>query len=235
MGGSVRPDVPPGSDPRPGSPTIGVLALQGAFREHALMLARLGASTREVRVLPDLAGLDGLVIPGGESTTVGLLLEADGLMEPLRAFVRERPVFGTCAGLIMLASRLTDGTQPLLGAMDISVHRNAFGRQTRSFEAPVELSLGPGGQRDADTPGGDTFHGIFIRAPWVEEAGPEVEVIARCEGRIVGVRQGHMVAVAFHPELGDDTRLHEHFLGLVRKTGCYTEVPVSRTSMPICD
>jgi len=184
--------------------TVGVLALQGAFREHVRMLSVLGAAAREVRTPGEFDGLDALIIPGGESTTMGLLMEKGGLLAPLREFVRSRPVFGTCAGLIMLAKGTLDGEQPLLGVMDVTVRRNAFGRQTRSFEAPVELSLAPGRN--------DTFHGIFIRAPWVETAGPGVEVIARCDGRVVGVRQDQMMGVAFHPELGDDVRLHAHFL-----------------------
>jgi 5'-phosphate synthase pdxT subunit len=172
------------------------------------MLGDLGASVSEVRLPGDLAGLDGLVVPGGESTTIGLLMEKGGLLAPLRRFVEDHPVFGTCAGLIMLATGTTDGEQPLLGVMDVTVRRNAFGRQTKSFEAPVDLRLTPEGD--------ETFHGIFIRAPWVEEIGPGVDVIARCDGRIVGVRKGHVIGVAFHPELGDDTRLHAYFLGLVR-------------------
>jgi 5'-phosphate synthase pdxT subunit len=210
------------------------------------MLSSLGASVTEVRLPGDLAGLEGLVIPGGESTTIGLLMETRRLMTPLREFVKEHPVFGTCAGLIMLAGRLTDGRQPLLGVMDITVRRNAFGRQLRSFEAPVELCLDPAapGARATTTAAGAApraghgaapvaeasvalaaaasaaapalFHGIFIRAPWVEETGPGVDVIARCDGHIVGVRQGRMIGVAFHPELGTDTRLHEHFLELAR-------------------
>jgi 5'-phosphate synthase pdxT subunit len=175
------------------------------------MLCSLGAIPSEVRVPSDLEGLDGLVIPGGESTTIGLLMEKGGLTASLQRYVRDHPVFGTCAGLIMLASGTTDGEQPLLGVMDITVRRNAFGRQTRSFEAPVELRLSPKTS--------DTFHGIFIRAPWVAEVGPEVEVIARCDGHIVGVRQGHVIGIAFHPELGGDTRLHAYFLDLVRSSG----------------
>lgn len=171
------------------------------------MLDELGASTSEVRLPGELAGLDALVIPGGESTTMGLLMEKGGLTVALRDFVNDHPVFGTCAGLIMLASGTTDGEQPLLGAMDVIVRRNAFGRQTRSFEAPVDLRL--------TLQGDETFHGIFIRAPWVEEVGPGVEVIARCDGHIVGVRQKHLIAVAFHPELGDDVRLHAYFLDRV--------------------
>jgi 5'-phosphate synthase pdxT subunit len=211
------------------TPTIGVLALQGAFREHVRMLTGLGASAREVRTPAELSGLDGLVIPGGESTTVGLLMEKGGLTGPLRDFIKDHPVFGTCAGLIMMATGTTDGEQPLLRVMDITVRRNAFGRQTRSFEAPVELSLGidtgpEAGGEGATAAGGvapvpDTFHGIFIRAPWVETVGPGVEVIARCDGHIVGVKQGHLLAVAFHPELGDDTRLHRYLLQMVRPAG----------------
>lgn len=229
----------PSTDAPEGQPHIGVLALQGAFREHVRMLRRLGAKVTEVRLPRDLEGLDGLMIPGGESTTIGLLLEDYKLMEPLRDFVKTHPVFGTCAGLIMLAKHTTDGEQPLLRVMDITVRRNAYGRQPRSFEGPVELSLGgeagapgeaeggapatAGAPANAAAPVAPTprapchdFHGIFIRAPWVEEVGPGVEVIARCGDHIVGVRQGHMMGVAFHPELSDDTRLHEYFLEMVR-------------------
>jgi 5'-phosphate synthase pdxT subunit len=184
---------------------IGVLALQGAFREHARMLRRLGARPVEVRLETHLAGLDGLIIPGGESTSIGKLMVEYGLVPPLRTFAGERPVFGTCAGLIMLAKHTTEGGQTLLGLMDVTVRRNAFGRQVHSFEAPVDLSL-PGEE------GSGAFPGVFIRAPWVEESGPGVEVIARCEGHVVGVQQGSILGVAFHPELTDDTRLHEYFL-----------------------
>jgi 5'-phosphate synthase pdxT subunit len=173
------------------------------------MLRGLGATVSEVRLPSDLAGLDGLVIPGGESTTMGLLMEKGGLTAPLRKFIEDHPVFGTCAGLIVLAASTTDGAQPLLGVMDVIVRRNAFGRQTRSFEAPVELRLGS----EADGTGAtETFHGIFIRAPWVEELGPTVEVIARCDGHVVGVKQKHIMGVAFHPELANDARLHAYFL-----------------------
>lgn len=158
----------------------------------------------EVRLADQLPGLDALVIPGGESTTMGKLMEEYGLTGPLRSFALERPVFGTCAGLIMLASRTTEGHQPLLGLMDVTVRRNAFGRQVHSFEAPVDLYL-PGEEPAS-------FPGVFIRAPWVEEYGPDVRVIATWEGRIVGVEQGSMLGVAFHPELTDDSRLHEYFL-----------------------
>ena len=213
MAGSTRPTAshrPAASSE--GEPHIGVLALQGAFREHVRILRRLGAKVTEVRLPRDLEGLDGLMIPGGESTTIGLLLEEHELMEPVRGFVKDHPVFGTCAGLIMLAKHTTDGEQPLLQVMDITVRRNAFGRQPRSFEGEVELALGPGGAGAKPV----MCHGIFIRAPWVEEVGPGVDVIARCGEHVVGVRQGNMMGVAFHPELGEDTRLHEYFLEMVR-------------------
>jgi 5'-phosphate synthase pdxT subunit len=212
VAGSTPPTAAAGSTGAPeGHPHIGVLALQGAFREHVRMLRGLGAKVTEVRLPRDLEGLDGLMIPGGESTTIGLLLEEHKLMEPLRDFVKTHPVFGTCAGLIMLAKHTADGEQPLLRVMDITVRRNAFGRQPRSFEGLVQLTLDPApGAATAD------FHGIFIRAPWVEEVGPGVAVIARQGEQIVGVRQGQIMGVAFHPELSDDTRLHEYFLDMVR-------------------
>ena len=188
--------------------TIGVLALQGAFREHVQMVSSLGARAVEVRLPGHLAGLDGLIIPGGESTTMGKLMEEYKLSLPLRAFASDHPVFGTCAGLIMLAARTTDREQPLLGVLNVTVRRNAFGRQVQSFEAPVELRL-PGED------GVSSFPGVFIRAPWVEELGPGVRMIASCEGHIVGVKQGSVLGVAFHPELTEDTRLHAYFLRLV--------------------
>lgn len=169
------------------------------------MLGRLGAAVREVRLEKDLVGVDGLVIPGGESTTMGRLMEEYGLFAPLQAFGRERPILGTCAGLIMLARRTTEGSQPLLGLLDITVRRNAFGPQVYSFEGPVELDLSGNGQPE-------TYPGVFIRAPWVEEWGPGVRVIARCEGHVVGVEQGLLLGFAFHPELTKHTRIHEYFL-----------------------
>lgn len=170
-----------------------------------MILRRLGADAVEVRLPEQLDGLDGLVIPGGESTTMGKLMDAFGLTEPLRAFATKHPIFGTCAGLIMLASRTVEGTQTLLGLMDITVRRNAFGSQVYSFEAPVDLCLE--GEDDHTV-----MTGVFIRAPWVEEHGPAARVVATCDGRTVGVRQGHLLGVSFHPELTDDTRLHEYFL-----------------------
>lgn len=205
MVGSTQPAASPAAAPK-----IGVLALQGAFREHVRMFQSLGAAAAEVRLPGQLAGLDGLVIPGGESTTMGLLMEQYALTAALRGFAAEHPVFGTCAGLIMLAARTTDTNQPLLRVMDVTVRRNAFGRQARSFEAPVEIRL--------DGVDDEPFHGIFIRAPWVEEAGPGVDIIARYGGHIVGVRQGQTIGIAFHPELGCDTRLHAFFLELARES-----------------
>jgi pyridoxal 5'-phosphate synthase pdxT subunit len=188
---------------------VGVLALQGAFREHVRVLESLGARAHEVRLPRDLVGLDGLIIPGGESTTMGKLMEEYGLTAPLRRFVAERPVFGTCAGLIMLAARTTEGDQPLLAALDVTVRRNAFGRQVHSFEAPVELTLSDGRV--------DVVPGVFIRAPWVESWADTIEVVARFEGHVVGVRQGHLLGVAFHPELTADCSLHSYFLGGVAR------------------
>jgi 5'-phosphate synthase pdxT subunit len=171
------------------TPTIGVLALQGDFEAHARMLRALNAEPREVRTAEDLEGLDGLVIPGGESTTMTLGIEREGLAEPLRELVRSgKPVLGTCAGLIML-------DREHLGVLDVSAERNAFGRQVKSFEADLRLN-------------GDTVRAVFIRAPWVAEHGAEVEVLAEVDGHPVAVRQDNVVAVAFHPELSGDASLH---------------------------
>jgi 5'-phosphate synthase pdxT subunit len=176
-----------------GTPLIGVLALQGGFEAHAKALEELGARTRVVRVPTDLDGLDGLVMPGGESTTMTLGVEREELGEPLREFVRSgRPVLGTCAGLIML-------DRDHLGLLDVTVRRNAFGRQPSSFEADLQFEGAP-------------LHAVFIRAPWVEDHGDEVEVLAEVDGRPVAVRQGNVLAVAFHPELTDERRLHRWLL-----------------------
>jgi 5'-phosphate synthase pdxT subunit len=172
---------------------IGVLALQGGFAAHARMLRGLGADVREVRVPEDLAGLDGLIIPGGESTTMTLGIEREGLAAPLRAF--DRPMFGTCAGLIML-------DREHLGLMDIEARRNAFGRQVRSFEAELDIA----------ELGGAPLRAVFIRAPWIAAHGDDVEILASVDGHAVAASQGRLLAVAFHPELGADTRLHERFL-----------------------
>ena len=174
-------------------PLIGVLALQGGFEAHARALEELGARTRIVRVPADLDGLDGLVIPGGESTTMTLGIERERLAEPLREFVRSgRPTLGTCAGLIML-------DRGHLGLLDVRVERNAFGRQVSSFEADLDFE-------------GEPLHAIFIRAHWVEDVGDDVEVLAEVDGPPVAVRQGNVLAVAFHPELTDERRLHRWLL-----------------------
>jgi len=187
---------------------VGVLALQGDFREHRLMLERLGARTREVRKPSDLAGLDGLVIPGGESTTIHKLMAAYELAGPIKDFAAAGGVvYGTCAGLITVAAGTVEGAPPTLGLMDIVARRNAFGRQVRSFEADLEVDGIPGGPVRA----------VFIRAPWVESAGPCVDVLATCEGHVVAAREGDVLVTAFHPELTDDTRLHELFIQLIRR------------------
>ena len=175
-------------------PTIGVLAIQGDFEAHARALRDVGAVPRIVRTPEQLEGLDGLVIPGGESTTMTLGIERDRLAEPLRELVRNgRPVLGTCAGLILL-------DRDHLGLLDVSARRNAFGRQRNSFEADLELDgLGP-------------LRAVFIRAPWVDEHGDEVEVLAEVDGHPVAVRQGNILAVAFHPELTEDRTLHRWLL-----------------------
>jgi 5'-phosphate synthase pdxT subunit len=184
------------------SPLIGVLALQGDFQAHARVLARLGARTREVRVPADLDGLEGLVIPGGESTTMTLGVEREGLAEPLRELAaRGTPVLGSCAGLIML-------DREHLAIMDIAARRNAFGRQVRSFEADVTIA----GLDGAGGASGGPIHGVFIRAPWIAEHGPKVEILAEVDGHAVAARQGEVWAVAFHTELGDDDRLHRLLL-----------------------
>jgi len=187
-------------------PVVGVLALQGDFEAHATVLARLGASVREVRTRADLDGLHGLIIPGGESTSMTIGVERERLAEPLRELVaRGLPVFGSCAGLIML-------DRQHLGVMDILAARNAFGRQVKSFEADVELTGLAGGP----------IRALFIRAPWIAEHGPRVEVLARVEGaqraqHVVAARQDAILAVAFHTELGRDDRVHSLFLEHVRE------------------
>ncbi len=187
---------------------IGVLALQGAFIEHETMLQKVGAEPVEVRLPDQLDDLDGLIIPGGESTTIGRLAVAYGLIEPLRQFAQRKPTWGTCAGMIFLAKDIGIDRQPILGMMDIAVNRNAFGRQIDSFETDLNIPV------IGDPP----FHAVFIRAPVVTEVGEGVDVLARLnDGRIVGVQQGHWLATAFHPELTHDDRLHRHFLSLVSR------------------
>jgi pyridoxal 5'-phosphate synthase pdxT subunit len=191
------------------APLIGVLALQGGFEAHARMLKRLGAEVCEVRTPEDLDGLEGLVIPGGESTTMTLGIEREGLAGPLRELLGKDsgegsgvPALGSCAGLIML-------DREHLGLMDMRAERNAFGRQIRSFEADVEVLGLTGGP----------VRGIFIRAPWIAEHGPDVEILAELDGHPVAARQGRMLAVAFHAELTDDARIHRLFLDTVAMAG----------------
>ncbi|MFN8452424.1 MAG: pyridoxal 5'-phosphate synthase glutaminase subunit PdxT [Anaerolineae bacterium] len=187
---------------------IGVLALQGAFIEHEKMLRSLGVEASEVRMPEQLESLDGLIMPGGESTTIGKLATAYGLIEPLRAFAQTKPTWGTCAGMIFLARDIGIDRQPILGVMNVRVNRNAFGRQIDSFEADLDIK-----------PLGDPpFHAVFIRAPVVTEAGAGVDVLAQLgDGRIVAVQQGHLLATAFHPELTGDSRLHAYFVDLIRQ------------------
>jgi 5'-phosphate synthase pdxT subunit len=188
-----------------GPARIGVLALQGDFREHARMLRELGAQPVEVRRAEHLQDLDGLIIPGGESTAIGKLLVSYNLLEPLRAMIRAgKPVWGTCAGLILLA-RDIGRPQPLIGALDVKVQRNAFGRQLDSFETDIPMpELGP-----------EPMHAVFIRAPLVESAGPGVRALGELEdGTIVAVRQDNLLGTSFHPELTGDPRFHLYFLDM---------------------
>jgi 5'-phosphate synthase pdxT subunit len=193
--------------------TIGVLALQGDVREHLRALERCGVRALSVRRIGELDACDGLVIPGGESTTMAKLARTFELLEPLRLRIKAGlPCLGTCAGMILLADRILDGVagQETFGGLDATVRRNAFGRQVDSFEGDLFMD-------GIDGP----VHGVFIRAPWVEEAGPGVEVLARVPGgpaadKIVAVRQGPLLATAFHPEVGSDTRIHQMFVDLVQ-------------------
>jgi 5'-phosphate synthase pdxT subunit len=189
---------------------IGVLALQGDFQEHIAVLRRLGVEAVEVRLPRDLEGLDGLIIPGGESTTLARLAADFDLIEPLRAFGRATPTWGTCAGMIFLAQDV-GRSQPTLGLMNIEVDRNAFGRQVQSFETDLDvaaLTREDGQERP--------FHAVFIRAPAIRSVGPGVEVLVRLEnGTAVAARQGHLLATAFHPELTGDDRFHRYFLEFI--------------------
>lgn len=196
------------------TPTIGVLALQGDVREHLRVLTEAGVGAVSVRREAELDGVDGLVLPGGESTTMAKLLVAFELLDPLRKRLADGlPAFGTCAGMILLADRVLDGAegQQTVGGIDMAVRRNAFGRQVESFEGDLDFAGVPGAP----------VHAVFIRAPWVEDAGPDVEVLARVEGgpaagRIVAVRQGSLMATSFHPEVTGDGRVHELFVRTVR-------------------
>lgn len=189
---------------------IGVLALQGDFAEHIAVLKRLGVQATEVRLPEHLAGLDGLIIPGGESTTMGKLAVHYGLIEPLRSFGMQKPVWGTCAGAIFL-SRDAHRDQPLLELMDITVERNAFGRQVASFEVDLQVPALNGMGND-----GAPFRAVFIRAPLIEAVNGDAQVLAQLpDGRVVAARQGHLLATSFHPELGEDDRFHRFFVGMV--------------------
>jgi 5'-phosphate synthase pdxT subunit len=195
------------------APRIGVLALQGDVREHVAALSALGASASRVRRASELDAVDALVIPGGESTTIGKLLVTFDLLEPLQKRLRDgMPAFGSCAGMILLADRVLDGTadQIGVGGLDVTVRRNAFGRQVESFEESLAFD-------GVDGP----VHAVFIRAPWVEDVGPDVVPLARISdgaaaGKVVAVRQGPLLATSFHPELSDDARVHELFIRIVR-------------------
>jgi 5'-phosphate synthase pdxT subunit len=196
------------------APTIGVLALQGDVREHLAVLRGLGTEAVTVRRPEELAAVDGLVVPGGESTTMANLAQRFGMLEPLReAVAAGLPTYGSCAGMIMLADTVLDAPagQQTIGGLDVTVRRNAFGRQGDSFETEVDITGVAGGP----------VHAVFIRAPWVEAVGPGVEVLGRvvggaADGKIVAVRQGSLVATSFHPELTGDTRVHAVFVELVR-------------------
>ena len=196
--------------------TIGVLALQGDVREHVHAITECGADAKPVRRAGELDAVDGLVIPGGESTTMSNLAVAFGLLDPVRKRIAGgMPVYGSCAGMIMLAGTVLDGRpdQESFGGIDMTVRRNAFGRQVDSFEAPVAI----------DGIDGDDFHAVFIRAPWVEKVGADVSVLGRvtagpAAGRIVAVRQGNLLATAFHPELTGDLRVHRYFVEIVRQS-----------------
>jgi 5'-phosphate synthase pdxT subunit len=198
-----------------GALQIGVLALQGDVREHLQALTGLGVTAAAVRRPDELAGLDAIIVPGGESTTIGKLAVSFGVLGPLqRAVTAGLPAYGSCAGMILLANDVLDGAadQPRIGGLDVVVRRNAFGRQVDSFEADVAWAAS-----------GDRVRAVFIRAPWVESAGTDVEVLARvsggrADGTIVAVRQGPLLATSFHPELTGDLRVHEYFVAMVRET-----------------
>lgn len=197
------------------SPTVGVLAVQGDVREHLRALGAAGTRAIGIRRASELDQLDGLVLPGGESTTIDKLLRAFGLQEPLRRLIADGlPVYGSCAGMILLADEVVDGhvDQQTLGGLDITVRRNAFGRQVDSFETDLQMS----------GLGGGPVHAVFIRAPWVETVGTDVQVLATvpegpAAGRVVAVRQGNLLATSFHPEVSGDDRVHEYFAAMVRE------------------
>lgn len=183
---------------------IGVLGLQGAVSEHVRALEAAGAEVSVVKNVEDFDGLDGLVMPGGESTTMRRLMDKYGIFDKIKDFAIDKPIFGTCAGLILMAKKIEGRKGPHLGLLDIDVKRNAFGRQVESFEADLDIKHV-----------GDHFNGVFIRAPYIEKAGDGVEVLATYNGKIVACRDGKYLTAAFHPELTDDARLHKYFVQLV--------------------
>lgn len=185
---------------------VGVLGLQGAVREHVRALENAGAEVVVVKKVEQLADLDGLVMPGGESTTMRRLIDKYNFFEPLKAFGQEKPVFGTCAGMILMADKIEGQDDSHLGFMDMHVRRNAFGRQVDSFEAELMI-------KDV----ADDFVGVFIRAPFVLDVGPDVEILCKYNDSIVAARQGHFIAASFHPELTDDYRFHEYFVKLIEE------------------
>lgn len=186
---------------------VGVLALQGDVREHRQALQTLGAETVPVKRPEQLHSIDALVLPGGESTTIGKMAVRFGLIEPIRNVVESgMPVYGSCAGMILLASSVTEGDQPLVGSLDVVVKRNAFGRQNESFEQDLEI-----------TGLDDPFHAVFIRAPWIEKVGSDVEILASIDDHPVMVRQANLLATSFHPELTDDGRVHRMMLDMIER------------------
>ncbi len=188
---------------------IGILAIQGDVREHLQHVQKAGAEAIEVRTLGDLAPVDGLIIPGGESTTIGMLMEEEGLIDAIRTRIRDEqfPVYGTCAGLILLAKEVVGKSPARIGAMDLIADRNAYGRQVASFEAPLQI----------DGIGGDPFPAVFIRAPQVKNIGPQVKPLAYYQGQIVMAEQGSLLVSSFHPEMTNDIRVHQYFLDKVRQ------------------
>lgn len=185
---------------------VGILALQGAFREHRQVLEGLGCEAVEVRKASDLENVNGLIIPGGESTTIGKLLQVDGLGDKIKELAaQDFPIFGTCAGMILLSKQVDDSEQYRLGLMDMTVRRNAFGRQIASFETDLEVPA----------LGSEPVRAVFIRAPFIREVAPNVGILSEYDGKIVFVRQGNMLASAFHPELTPDHRVHQYFLDIV--------------------
>ena len=187
---------------------IGVLALQGAFREHCAPLASCGVEAVEIRKADELDEIDGLILPGGESTTIGKLLVDWGIMDKIKQRAAQgMAIYGTCAGLILLAKTIYNSDQPRLGLMDISVQRNAFGRQTESFETDLQVP----------EIGSESVHAVFIRAPLIDKAGPDVKVLAKVEDKVVIARQGQFLATSFHPELTGDHRIHQYFINMVRE------------------